>query len=210
MTVKRRCRAMSESIISVAVPNDHHSGMSLADMTFGIVERSFETQKPRQISGYEDKAVDADMFLAFFPEFSTENGYSIKMIEAMGKRVRFFVTYQQCDNLDGEDRNYARSLLMAHMLVLYKKQQDSMNGSGNGGSGASGGTSVGQMGGSGILQSASVGGVSVSMQIPQSQSAWEFWLNQTPYGIEYQAYMSSHVPVGLYCEGDDLRGCLRD
>lgn len=202
---------MSDKIISVAVPNDHRSGMSLADMTFGIVERSFETQKPRTVSGYEDKAVDADMFLSFFPEFSVENGYTVKMIEAMGKRVRFFVTYQQCDNLDGEDRNYARSLLMAHMLVLNKKQQDSMNaGKVNPGSGAGGGTNVGQLGGNGILTSASVGGVSVSMQIPQSQSAWEFWLNQTPYGIEYQAYMSSHVPVGIYCEGDDLRGCLRD
>jgi len=202
---------MSESILSVAVPNDHRTGMSLADMTFGVIERSFETQKPRQISGYKDMPVDADMFLAFFPEFSTENGYSVKMIEAMGKRVRMFVTYQQCDNLDGEDRNYARSLLMAHMLVLHKKQQDSMSGGKSSQQGgASGGTNVGQLGGNGILTSASVGGVSVSMQIPQSQSAWEFWLNQTPYGIEYQAFMSSHVPVGIYCEGDDLRGCLRD
>ena len=201
---------MSEKIIGVAVPNDHKTGMSLADMTFGVIERSFETQEPRKISGYEDKKVDTSEFLSYFPEFTTENGYTVKMIEAIGKRVRLFVPYQQCDNLDGEDRTYARSLLMAHMLMLCKKQQDSMNMGGNAQTGASGGTSVGAMGGSGILQSASVGGVSVSMQIPQSQSAWEFWLNQTPYGIEFQAYTSLHAPVGVYCEGDDLRGCLRD
>lgn len=201
---------MSE-ILKVAVPNDFQSSMSFGDMTFGLIERSFETRKPRTVSGYKDKPVDADMFLAFFPEFSEENGYSVRMIEAMGKRVRFFVTYEQCDNLDGEDRNYARSLLMAHMLVLHKRQQDSMNmGKNAPQGGASGGTNIGSLGGIGILTNASVGGVSVGMQIPTSQSAWEFWLNQTPYGIEYQAYMSSHVPVGLYCEGDDLRACLRD
>lgn len=179
---------------------------------FGPPERSFETKKPRTISDYKDAAVDTDRFLGYFYEFNDEEAWPRKLIEICYKRARMYVTaVAQCDQLDGEDREFARALFTAHLCVLTKKAQmqtnQAMANKGAGGGGVSG---IGQLGGSGILTSASVGGVNVSMTIPQSANAWEFFLNQTPYGIEYQAFISSHVPVGIYSNGDDLRLCLRD
>lgn len=193
---------------------DQRSAYQFDAPFFGTPERSFETHRPRKMTDYRDAPVDVDKFLGWFYEFNDSSQWPVKMIEVCAKRARMYVTVNaQCDQLDGDDREYARALIVAHLLVLMKKAQTQTQQQAGGSSGGIAGgssSSVGQLGGNGILTSASVGGVSVSMTIPQSQNAYEFWLNQTPYGIEFQAFMSSHVPVGVYSNGDDIRGCLRD
>lgn len=186
---------------------DQHTSYQFDAPFFGTPERSFETKPPRKVTSYRDEAVDTDRFLGWFYEFNDDKLWPRKLIEVCYKRARMYVTqWAQCDQLDGEDRDFARGLLVAHICVLTKKAQGQTN-PGMAGNAIGG---VGQLGGSGILTSASVGGVNVSMTVPQSQNAWEFWLNQTPYGIEFQAFLSTHAPVGIYSNGDDLRACLRD
>ena len=60
------------------------------------------------------------------------------------------------------------------------------------------------------MTSATIGGVSYSKTLPQSKDAYEFWLNQTPYGIELQAFLANHIAVGVMAQGDDIRECFRD
>lgn len=182
--------------------------------------RSFETYPPRKVTAYRDSPFDTDVFLSIFPEFGENKLFDRAMMEGCGKRAWFYCCkFSQCDQLDGDDRFYAQCLMTAHILVLLARQRAVVGGPQPGdipglppGVQMVGGrtSATGQMGTTGIVTSASIGGESVSLTLPQSQSAWEFWLNQTMYGIEYQAFMSSHVPVGIYSEGDDLRLCLRD
>lgn len=186
---------------------------------FGPPVRSYETEPPRKITAFRDAPVDTDTFLAVFPQFADANMYARTLVEVCFKRAWFYCAkFSQCDQLDGDDRLYAQMLMAAHILVLTKRQQAvAANPTGQipglpaGTQMVTGGYSItGQMGTTGMVSSASIGGESVSLTLPQSTNAWEYWLNQTPYGVEYQAFMSSHAPVGIYAEGDDLRMCLRD
>lgn len=187
----------------------------------GVPIRSFETFPPRKVTAFRDSAVDTDSFLAIFPEFDGNDIFPRTLIEGCAKRAWFYCCrYSQCDQLDGDDRIYAQCLMTAHLILIVARQRAVT--SGNNGTttipGLPPGTQMvggrtaatGQFGTTGIVTSASIGGESVSLSLPQSANAWEFWLNQTMYGVEYQAFMSSHVPVGIYSEGDDLRLCLRD
>lgn len=187
----------------------------------GVPIRSFETYPPRRITAFKDAAVDTDSFLAVFPEFDGNDIFPRTLIEGCAKRAWFYCCrYSQCDQLDGDDRIYAQCLMTAHLILMVARQKAVT--SGNNGTttipGLPPGTQMvggrtavtGQFGTTGVVTSASIGGENVSLTLPQSANAWEFWLNQTMYGVEYQAFMSSHVPVGIYSEGDDLRLCLRD
>lgn len=182
---------------------------------------SYETYPPRKVTAYRDAPFDTETFLSMFPEFDDSETFSNALIEGCGKRAWFYCAkYSQCDQLDGDDRFYAQCLMTAHIILIVLRLRAVIGGAGQSGSvpGLPPGTqmvggrvsSTGQMGTTGIVTSATIGGESVSLTLPQSQSAWEFWLNQTMYGVEYQAFMSSHAPVGIYAEGDDYRLCLRD
>ena len=186
----------------------------------GVPIRSFETYPPRKVTSFRDAAVDTDTFLSIFPEFGVNEIFTRALIEGCAKRAWFYCCrFSQCDQLDGDDRIYAQCLMTAHLIVLIARQRAVYGGTNTTtipglppGTQMVGGkvSATGQMGTTGIVTSASIGGESVSLTLPQSANAWEFWLNQTMYGVEYQAFMSSHVPVGIYSEGDDLRLCLRD
>lgn len=183
------------------------------DLPFdGPPVRSFETQPPRKVTAYTDEPVDVEKFRAWFYDFADPEKWPDKMIIASAKRAMFYVPLRtQCDQLDGDDREYARGLLTAHVAILSKQNEAAFNNPAlaQGSGGVSGG-SMTTLPGTGIVNSASIGSVSYSRQLPQSNSAYEFWLNQTPYGIEFQAFLSNHAPVGIYAQGDDLRMCFRD
>ena len=200
-------------------PPDSPSAYSLEFGWAGPPLRSYETYPPRKVTAYKDAAVDTDTFLAIFPEFGGNELFDRKLIESSAKRAWFYCCrFSQCDQLDGDDRLYAQCLMTAHLIVLLTRQRAVVENKDSTISGLPNGVrmvgmktaATGQMGTTGIVTSASIGGESVSLTLPQSQNAWEFWLKQTMYGIEYQAFMSSHVPIGVYSEGDDLRLCLRD
>ena len=137
------------------------------------------------------------------------------MVEGAAKRARFYIPiWSQCDYLDGEDREYARGLLTAHIMITAKQNQAAMDqaalSNGMHGSGGVAGGSMTTLPGTGIVTSASIGSVSYSKTLPQSKDAYEFWLNQTPYGIELQAFLANHIAVGVMAQGDDIRECFRD
>lgn len=150
-------------------------------------------------SEYRDAPFDKDIFFSTFPEFKNKELYPSDLVEAAGKRARFYMTYSQVNLLDGEDRKYARSLLTAHLIVLITRARTQADGNTNG-EGASG--TIGSVGGSGIISSASVGGVSVSMSVPDSKDPWAYWLNQTTYGQELQGFLAMHVPAGIMGIGE--------
>ena len=167
------------------------------------------------MSRYRDDPVDVDKFKAWFSEFADDDKWPRALVEASAKRARFYIPiWSQCDYLDGEDREYARGLLTAHIMITAKQNQAAMNqpglGTGVPGGGGIAGGSMTTLPGTGIVTSASIGSVSYSKTLPQSKDAYEFWLNQTPYGIELQAFLANHIAVGVMAQGDDIRECFRD
>lgn len=179
---------------------------------WGAPLRSFETRPPRKVSKYKDEPVDVDWFKAVFPEFADDAKWPRSLVEGAAKRARFFIPiWTQCDYLDGEDREYARGLLTAHIMITAKQNQAAMDQQALAlGSGGVAGGSMTTLPGTGIVTSASIGSVSYSKTLPQSKDAYEFWLNQTPYGIELQAFLMNNIAVGVMAQGDDIRECFRD
>ena len=142
-----------------------------------------------EVGGWYNSPFDVDKLLSYFPEFGNSEVYSNELLTAAGKRARFWISKNGCAQLFGEEREYAYYCIVGHLA----------------------GGSAGAVGGSGLIQSASVGGVNVSFQVPQyMKSSWDWWLAQTPYGQQYLAFLESRVPVGIYGMGDDIRACLRD
>lgn len=190
---------------------DYFDEDNLVDMKYGlnnpfhgVVMKSFETKGCPPVSGFTDEPFPYDEFIDAFPEFEDVTKFSIKLLNGAYKQAVFFVPNQCCDYLDGMDRYYARFLLTAHMIILNKQIELELKDP----AGVSGASSIGIS--NGMVTSSSVGGVSVSMTLPQSQNSWEYWLNQTKYGQKYLAFMASKTPVGVYFGGDDLRECFRD
>lgn len=155
-------------------------------------------------STYIDAPFDRDIFFSTFPEFKDKTLYPAELVESAGKRSRFYVTYEQAAHLDGEERKYVRALMTAHLIVLTcRNRQNAGNGGTQGGTDGGGvGGAVGAVGGSGIISSASVGGVSVSMSVPDSQNPWAYWLNQTQYGQEILAFLGNACPAGIMGMGE--------
>lgn len=194
---------------------DQMSNVYFDQSFWGPPWRTFETHPPRKVSRYRDDPVDVDKFKAWFSEFADDDKWPRAMVEASAKRARFYIPiWSQCDYLDGEDREYARGLLTAHIMITAKQNMAAMNQTGLGtgvpGSGGIAGGSMTTLPGTGIVTSATIGSVSYSKTLPQSKDAYEFWLNQTPYGIELQAFLANHIAVGVMAQGDDIRECFRD
>ena len=158
------------------------------------------------IGGF-DAPFDVETLTSYFPEFGNETTYPPSLLTAAGKRARFWISKVGCAQLFGAEREYAYYCIVAHLAVLTQKAMASTDPS----QAVPAGGSAGAVGGSGLIQSASVGGVNVSFQVPQyMKSSWDWWLAQTPYGQQYLAFLESRVPIGIYGMGDDIRSCLRD
>lgn len=157
-----------------------------------------------------DAPFNLDNFYSYFPEFRGSDVYSVELLVSAGKQARFWIAREDCAQLCGDEREYAYYCMVGHLVMMTVKERNGANpGAMVPGGGA--GSLSGGVGGSGLLQSASVGGVSVSMQVPQFfKNSWDWWLGQTPYGQKLLAFLESRVPIGVYGMGDDIRGCLRD
>lgn len=191
---------------------DQMSNVYFDQSFWGPPWRQFETRPPRKVSRYRDDPVDVDRFKAWFPEFADDDKWPRAMVEASAKRARFYVPiWTQCDYLDGEDREYARGLLTAHIMITSKQLMAELNKPGliDGEGGVAGG-SMSTIANPGIVTSAGIGSVNYSKTLPQSKDSYEFWLNQTSYGVEFQAFLSNHIAVGVMAQGDDIRECFRD
>ena len=154
-----------------------------------------------------DAPFDLDVLYSYFPEFNNAEKFSPDLLTAAGKRARFWISKNGCAQLFGAEREYAYYCIVGHLTILTQKAMSSTDPS----KAVPAGGSAGAVGGSGLIQSASVGGVNVSFQVPQyMKSSWDWWLAQTPYGQQYLAFLESRVPIGIYGMGDDIRSCLRD
>lgn len=92
--------------------------------------------------------------------------------------------------LNDNCRAYAINLATAHILTLKKHLTEDAPASGQ-------------------VNAASEGTVSVSLTLPESKTAFQFWLNKTPYGQELHALLKAKGSVGFYIGGSSITQTYR-
>lgn len=116
-------------------------------------------------------------FISQFPEFANN-----ERAQGMLTRATCYISLDNYGYLTEDCRVLAVYLFAAHLLTL---QDNVSNGNTSGG----------------IEQSATIDKVSVTMAIPTSHDAFEYWLNQTAYGQELLALLASKIATPLYVNG---------
>lgn len=131
-----------------------------------------------------DIVITVSDFKSAFPEFSS-------LTDAVCTR---FLTMAQayCSTKNFRIKSSTRILLIqlmaGHLITLANPDAQTGNS-----------TSAGNV--AGFETSASVGGVSVSLQAPVARDAYETWINSTGYGQQYWALLTAVNPTGVHYVG---------
>lgn len=124
---------------------------------------------------------DVDQFRQAFPEFSDPVQYPDATLQMYWDTATCFISDNDYGCLSGACRRQAINLLTAHLCKISEAAQ-------------SGGLA-------GQTQSATIDKVSVSLTPPPNKSQYSWWLNQTPYGAQAEALLSTKAVGGLYIGG---------
>lgn len=134
-------------------------------------------------------------FRALFPAFSDLTRYPDTSLDAWWDMAGDFI--KEGWALSGDTFVRAQQMLTAHLAALATASATGSTVSGAGGKGT------------GAVQSASEGGVSVTFVAPPVKSAWQHWLSQSPYGQQLWALLSMVGAGGLYVGGLPERQAFR-
>ena len=131
-----------------------------------------------------------DNFVAKFPVFADPVAWPPAFLESCWDMACTFINIAECpcstSGMKGPVVQNSLDLMTAHIATLLGSPTASSNDEGTGG---------------GIVQSASIGAVSVSMLAPPAKDAWQWWMNQTPYGQMLLALFSIKSVGGFYVGG---------
>lgn len=131
--------------------------------------------------------VSLQEFYAEYPEFNIPEYKTI--CPRAFRQAKTYISIKNNCWLRDEKRKLTIYLLTAHLSLLIFKAQGGIAGGSGAGSGG------------GMVQSASVGEVSVTyLQIPNLDQ-WSYWLAQTPYGQELLALLDMLTAVPVYIGG---------
>ena len=131
--------------------------------------------------------VTTAMFREALPEFSSTTDYTDALVS------RFILMAEAyCHTKNFRIKPAVRILLIelmaAHLITLNNVDPTTHQ--------STGATEV-----SGFETSATVGGVSVSLQAPVAKDAFQTWINSTGYGQQYWALLIANNPVGIHYVG---------
>lgn len=137
-------------------------------------------------------ALDLVAFRAAFPQFASAITFPDALIQLQYGMATGYVSADTYGDLTAEVRTSALYLMTAHLLAL--------------------GVLIaagGYTGRPGILTSASIGDVNVSLQPPPQRTQWDYWLNLTPYGGQLVALLDAQSVGGFYVGGLPERAAFR-
>lgn len=135
---------------------------------------------------------DPALFRAQFPQFADDTIFPDALLIGQFELACDYVSPDEYGRMSAAARRQAVYLMTAHLLAL-------------GVIVASGGYT----GQPGIVQSSSVGDVSVTLTPPPVKSQWRWWLNTTPYGSQLVALLEAQSAGGFYIGGLPERSAYR-
>lgn len=129
-----------------------------------------------------EHTLDLAAFRAAFPQFKSEVLYPDATIEMWWDIAACSLPTVDTCRLHGKCLQTALNLMTAHIGALW-------------GMAAAGRNTVG------IKSSATIDKVSVTVTVPPFKDGWQFWLSQTPYGLQLWAMLSVKSAGGFYVGG---------
>lgn len=135
-------------------------------------------------------ALDIGAFRKMFPQFEDAVIYPDPMLESWWVMASCAMSPDDNCIVSGDCLQTSLYLMMAHMGLIMTKI-------------AEGTTTVG------AVTSATIDKVSVSFSVPPYKSGWQFWLSQTPYGMQLWAILSARASGGFYIGGAPERAAFR-
>lgn len=138
------------------------------------------------------QTLDIPTFRLLFPEFADPVKFPDAYIQAQWDVAVSAMGDMDGWLLHGAALKNALNLLTAHFMKLNVILL------------AGGGAGV-----TGVVTGATVDKVSVQMAAPPTRSGWQFWLAQTPYGLQLWAFLSIKSAGGLYIGGRPERLAFR-
>ncbi len=124
---------------------------------------------------------DVVAFRAQCPAFQDATTYPNSILQGYWDAAICYISPNDYGYLIGDCRLKAINLMTAHLTALSDKI-------------ASGETT-------GLMQSASIDKVSVTMTPPPIKSQWQWWLSLTPYGAQLLALLGAKSIGGMYVGG---------
>jgi hypothetical protein len=131
---------------------------------------------------------DIPTFRQLYPAFSNATVFPDAYLNAQWTAAGVYLGKYDGPLLAGDELQLALNLMTAHLTqtnVII--------------------TGGGETPNVGVLQSATVDKVSVSMTPPPVSSGWRYWLASTPYGLQLWALLSRASAGGLYIGGSTER-----
>ena len=130
-------------------------------------------------------AFNEETFRALFPAFKDKADYPSAVLSMRWDTAGIYISNQSggcfCGGMDTAQRTYALNLMTAHLQAL----ADAI---------ASGNTP-------GILTSATIDKVTVTIEPPPAPNQWQYWLQTTPYGQQLLALLQRASVGGCYFGG---------
>lgn len=132
---------------------------------------------------------DVTAFRAQCPAFADATLYSDAALQGYWDAAACHISTTDYGWLNGECRARALNLMTAHLAAL-----SSLIASGQA---------------PGVMQSASIDKVTISLTPPPLKSQWQWWLSATPYGAQLLALLQSKAVGGFYVGGAPERSAFR-
>ena len=129
--------------------------------------------------------ITVDSFRCDFIEFFNEDKYSDNDIDVFIKRANHYISNKVYGIMNKADRTFALELMVAHLLTINDKIKTNAA--------------------TGVVASASIDAISVSLVAPVNKNALQYWLNSTAYGQQLLALLQGKAPAGLYFGGSCQR-----
>lgn len=126
-------------------------------------------------------------FRAAFPEFSSKTTYTDALVNRFILMAEAYCSPRNY-RIKPEVRVLLIELMTAHLITLNNIDPTTHE-------------STGSADVSGFEVSATVGGVSVSLQAPVAKNAFEQWINSTGYGQQYWALLMANTPTPVHYIG---------
>jgi hypothetical protein len=129
---------------------------------------------------------DVAAFRAAYPAFADPTAYPTTTLQAYWDTATLYIDSNDypCAMLQGQARNKALNLMTAHLTFL-----SNVIAKGN----------YSQV--PGLIQSATIDKITVSLTPPPQVNQWQWWLNQTPYGQQLLALLQVNSVGGIYVGG---------
>lgn len=131
-------------------------------------------------------------FRALFPHFADAGVFPDQKIQAQFDLATGYISSDSYGDVPVAARTQALYLMTAHLLAL--------------GVIIATGNYTGQPG---VLNSSSIGDVSVSLTPPPAKSQWRWWLNTTPYGAQLISLLEFQSVGGFFVGGLPERAAFR-